>query len=66
MTPAPQKKEKLNNKQGTEMDMQQRGWGALSVLEKGGRSKKLLCVPTFSKQTLQKYPADSRWVMSAA
>jgi hypothetical protein len=35
LTPALQKK-KLNNKQETEKDKQQRGWGALSALEKGG------------------------------
>jgi hypothetical protein len=34
LTLTPQKK---NNKQGTEKDMQQRGWSALSALEKGGR-----------------------------
>jgi hypothetical protein len=34
LTLAPQKKE-LNNNQGTEKDMQQKGQGALSALEKG-------------------------------
>jgi hypothetical protein len=54
----PTKKEKRwNNKQRTKKDMQQRGRGALSIVEKGGRAR------TYSPQeisvnSLQKLRAD--------
>jgi hypothetical protein len=34
LTPALQKKKKLNNKQGTEKDTQKRWWGTLSAAKK--------------------------------
>jgi hypothetical protein len=43
-------KKKLNNKQGTENDMKQRGWGALSTPEKGGGKSSQ---QTLNKQSLQ-------------
>jgi hypothetical protein len=43
----------MDNKQGTEKEMQQKGQGALSAPEKG-RGKELNSEQIFSKQSLEK------------
>jgi hypothetical protein len=39
LLPCKKKKKNLNNKQGTKKNMQQRGRGAVSAAEKGGKAR---------------------------
>jgi hypothetical protein len=55
----PTSQKKLNNKQGTEKDMQQRVWDAVSEPEKGGRARS--CTP---RELLVNKACNNSWQAS--